>query len=230
MSHFLQKTFFCSGLFHAKPAHPLPNNTLEQLSTWGAGLMGHFATVATSSRKVPALTRQLSLVFALAVSAPLALAMCTSTAAHGATPGTGQNGHAGKAKYGLLPAATYTAEQAERGAETYKETCALCHGPALGGAFDTPPLTGRFVANWSGVPLRHVFDYISHAMPLNAPGALSEDENADILAFLLRENGVPASAKPLPSKAEALEHVSFPHVDLTKDNNSVAPKPSGKGG
>jgi hypothetical protein len=32
-----------------------------------------------------------------------------------------------------------------------------------------------------------------------APGSLSPEDNARITAFLLRENGYPAGAKPLPS-------------------------------
>ncbi|MCI1437940.1 MAG: cytochrome c [Acetobacter indonesiensis] len=115
-----------------------------------------------------------------------------------------------------LPPASYTAEQAQRGAESYKEACAVCHGPALAGAFDAPSLTGRLVANWSDGPLSDLFTYMSGAMPLSSPGALSAEENADILAFILRENGVAAGKTPLPTTAAALGKVRFPKVDVQK--------------
>ncbi|GAL97888.1 cytochrome c [Acetobacter tropicalis NRIC 0312] len=127
--------------------------------------------------------------------------------------------HGARVKSGTsagLPAASYTAEQANRGAETYKEACAVCHGPALGGAFDAPPLKGRFVANWSDGPLSDLFTYMSGAMPLSSPGALSAEDNADILAFLLRENGVAAGKTALPTTAAALGKVRFPMVDVQK--------------
>lgn len=115
-----------------------------------------------------------------------------------------------------LSTASFTTEQAERGAESYKEACAICHGAALQGAFETPALTGRFVANWSGVPLAALLDYMTHAMPLSSPGALSAEDNADILAFILRENGAPAGKKPLPASVKALEGVRFPSVPAVK--------------
>ncbi|GAN61409.1 hypothetical protein ACI01nite_22870 [Acetobacter cibinongensis] len=113
-----------------------------------------------------------------------------------------------------LATASYTQEQAARGAETYKEACALCHGASLGGAFDTPALKGRFVANWAGAPLRDLFDYMQRAMPLSAPGTLSAEDNADILAFLLQENGVKPGKKPLPAESAALTHVQLPKTKL----------------
>ncbi|MGO2959590.1 MAG: c-type cytochrome [Acetobacter sp.] len=114
---------------------------------------------------------------------------------------------------GLAPA-SYTQEQAARGAETYKEACSLCHGASLGGAFDTPALKGRFVANWAGAPLRDLFDYMQRAMPLSAPSTLSAEDNADILAFLLQENGVKPGKKPLPAEGTALARVQFPKAKL----------------
>ncbi|WP_143216480.1 c-type cytochrome [Acetobacter orientalis] len=211
MTRFLQKTVQLLANILPDPAQQAHHN-----HPYGTNLQGSMFMPAAGTLAAHALLRgmphpRMNSAVAVAI-APLALVIALSAPAHAA----GQNG-----KTKPLPTATYTAEQAERGAETYKETCALCHGPALAGAFDTPPLTGRFVANWSGVPLRHLFDYIRHAMPLSAPGALSDEENADILAFLLRENGVAASKTPLPSKADALERVAFPHIDPTKNTAPV---------
>ncbi|QHC36565.1 c-type cytochrome [Komagataeibacter xylinus] len=106
----------------------------------------------------------------------------------------------------------YTAEQAGRGAVAYQQFCAVCHGADLGGAFDVPPLVGRFAANWAGAPLGQLFDYMSKAMPLFAPGTLTPAQNADLLAFLLRENGVQAGKRELPATPEGLKNMLFPKM------------------
>ncbi|GBQ49441.1 c-type cytochrome [Komagataeibacter sucrofermentans] len=104
----------------------------------------------------------------------------------------------------------YTTAQAERGAATYQQSCAVCHGADLGGAFDVPPLVGRFAANWAGAPLSQLFDYMAKAMPLFAPGTLTPAQNADLLAFMLRENGAPAGSRDLPATLDGLKNMMFP--------------------
>lgn len=103
----------------------------------------------------------------------------------------------------------YTEAQAAEGAELYQASCAACHGTALGGSMETPPLNGKFVANWSGKPMSQVVDYISHAMPLYAPGSLSAEDNAKIVAYLLKANGMPAGSAALPSDQAALAKIRF---------------------
>lgn len=103
----------------------------------------------------------------------------------------------------------YTAAQAAEGATLYKAACAACHGESLAGTFEIPPLTGIFVARWSTGSVGALFDYVSHAMPQMAPGSLSADDNAKIVAYLLQANGMPAGAKPLPSDPAALKGIAF---------------------
>ena len=91
----------------------------------------------------------------------------------------------------------YTPAQAERGHTLYMQSCSRCHGAELSGNFETPPLTGRFMPYWSGSTLDALFDYVSTAMPLDHPGALGAGANADILAFILKSNEIPAGAKEL---------------------------------
>ncbi|WP_130731635.1 c-type cytochrome [Komagataeibacter xylinus] len=117
----------------------------------------------------------------------------------------GQVAHAAPSRAGT---SYYTAAQAERGAAAYQQFCAVCHGADLGGAFDVPPLVGRFAANWSGAPLGQLFDYMSKAMPLFAPGTLTQAQNADLLAFMLHENGVPAGRHDLTP--EGVKTMLFP--------------------
>ena len=86
----------------------------------------------------------------------------------------------------------YTEEQAKRGGPMYSEFCASCHGPELMGGEMAPPLaTGDFVSGWDGLTLGDLFERMRISMPQNAPGSLSGQQNADILAFILSANKYP---------------------------------------
>ncbi|MBB2166354.1 cytochrome c [Gluconacetobacter sp. 1b LMG 1731] len=89
-----------------------------------------------------------------------------------------------------LAAATPCAEPAH-GADLYRTACAMCHGTRLEGNFETPALTGRFVANWAGAPVSELEAYVHRAMPLMAPGTLSPDDTRAVVAFLLAANDLP---------------------------------------
>ena len=101
----------------------------------------------------------------------------------------------------------YTDAQAERGHTLYMQSCGRCHGADLSGTFEIPPLVGRFMPYWSGSTLDSLFDYVSTAMPLDHPGALGQGANADILAFILKSNGIPSGAKEL--SAGGLKAINF---------------------
>ncbi len=99
---------------------------------------------------------------------------------------------------------TYTASQAEEGSQLYAERCAMCHGMRLEGTYETPGLTGKFIANWGNRPLSDLFDYLGRAMPQFAPGTLTPEEDARIVAFLMKQNGAPAGNVALPADSTAL--------------------------
>lgn len=103
----------------------------------------------------------------------------------------------------------YTAEQADAGARLYAINCAMCHGARLEGRGEIPALTGRFVANWAGRPVGDLFAYVAQAMPQHAPGTLSPEQNAQLLALLLQANGAPAGNRPLPADEAALQRITF---------------------
>ena len=91
----------------------------------------------------------------------------------------------------------YTDAQAARGHALYMQSCSMCHGADLSGSFETPPLVGRFMPYWSGSTLDVLFDYVSTAMPMHNPGALSAGANTDIVAFILKSNNIPSGPKEL---------------------------------
>ena len=102
----------------------------------------------------------------------------------------------------------YTDTQAERGAVKYRQECVMCHGPALEGNGEAPPLVGRFIPDWEGTKLSDLFEKIQATMPLFAPGTLSASDTADLLAFILQANNFPAGPKDLQSD-DSLKLISF---------------------
>lgn len=108
----------------------------------------------------------------------------------------------------------YTEEQAKRGEELYRKQCASCHGDMLTGGESAPPLSGGvFLSNWNGLSVGDLFDRIRKTMPLNAPGKLTRQQNADILAFVFSTNKFPAGKSELQNKTEFLKEI---RLEMTK--------------
>ena len=104
----------------------------------------------------------------------------------------------------------YTEEQAKRGGPMYSEQCASCHGPELMGGEMAPPLaTGDFLSGWDGLTLGDLFERMRISMPQNAPGSLSGQQNADILAFILSANKYPTGTIELSNQAMVLKTIKF---------------------
>lgn len=101
----------------------------------------------------------------------------------------------------------YTAAQAAEGKALYDGACAMCHGPNLMGSFEAPPLTGQLVYNWAGESVGGLHSYVQKAMPLFAPGSLSAENNAKLVAYILQTNGYPAGNSPLPADGTALAKI-----------------------
>ena len=104
----------------------------------------------------------------------------------------------------------YTAEQARRGAEAYERACAECHGADLGGGDMAPGLAGvEFVYNWHGFSARDLFERLRVSMPPDRPNRVSRQDKADILAFMLEANGMPAGDTELASRTGPLGAIQF---------------------
>jgi mono/diheme cytochrome c family protein len=89
----------------------------------------------------------------------------------------------------------YTDAQAEQGASLYKTHCASCHGDALAGGEQVPALRGvSFGATWESVPLSDLFERMRKTMPPGKNGVLTRQEYANVLAYVLKMNGMPAGA------------------------------------
>jgi mono/diheme cytochrome c family protein len=120
----------------------------------------------------------------------------------------------------------YTVEQASRGQALYGTYCAKCHGPELQGRADfpvpstpppnvnarwrigTPALKGAsFIANWVDLPLAQLFERTRISMPQDSPGRLSRRQNADIVAFILQQNGYQAGAEDMAELEASLSTI-----------------------
>src|SRR5215471_19233686 len=89
----------------------------------------------------------------------------------------------------------YSNDQAARGKAAYAEACASCHGEKLEGRGQTPQLAGSdFIGNWKGMTVGDLFDKMQATMPADKPGKLSREQNATILAYILKMNEFPAGA------------------------------------
>jgi hypothetical protein len=113
----------------------------------------------------------------------------------------------------------YTAEQADRGADAYREHCARCHGVQLEGVIGlSPPLSGpRFLNRWQHESLYRLFSFVSAEMPFDMPAALDDHTYIDIIAYVLLENGLPEGSDELRPDRHQLGNVIIPPPGLTED-------------
>jgi PQQ-dependent dehydrogenase (s-GDH family) len=100
---------------------------------------------------------------------------------------------------------TYTAEQAARGKTAYDANCVSCHGPNLLNANYGPPLAGDyFNRKWTGMPVGDLLAKVQ-SMPPSRPNSLSAETYADMTAYILRVNELPAGDGELPSDPAQLQ-------------------------
>ncbi len=107
-------------------------------------------------------------------------------------------------------------EEFARGAEVFDEECAACHGPdgqgvpGVGGPpvmgtdalqVDPPPDADRERRFETG---KDVLDYVGETMPLDDPGGLAEEENRQVVAYLLADRGFDVSEELTDEEAEAI--------------------------
>jgi PQQ-dependent dehydrogenase (methanol/ethanol family) len=93
--------------------------------------------------------------------------------------------------------AFFSSEQVSQGRWEYSQKCAVCHGAQLQGG-GAPALKGRvFNTQWNGHSLRDFYNYVHQNMPLGQGGALNSQEYADIVAYILAQNGLPAGNERL---------------------------------
>jgi mono/diheme cytochrome c family protein len=119
----------------------------------------------------------------------------------------------------------------EQGKEIYMAQCAGCHGEQLQGIAEVggDKLIGGRGSLASGSPVKTIesywpyaptiFDYIKRAMPLPAPGSLSNDEVYALTAFILAEADI-------IGRDETMDAQTLPEVEMPNRGGFVPdPRP-----
>jgi len=102
----------------------------------------------------------------------------------------------------------YTEEQSKRGERVYADSCTSCHAAELAGGQVVPALVGDdFLNKWTGAMVGDLFEQIRMTMPQDAPGSLTADQYADVLAYILNKNKFPAGQKELKADSEAIKAI-----------------------
>ena len=99
-----------------------------------------------------------------------------------------ESGTTATAGQGTVP---YTAAQVVTGKKVYETQCSSCHGAQLQGV-SAPALTGAQFAH-AHLNASQIFGVASKQMPLNAPGSLSQDDYAAVMAYIMKTDCVKSS-------------------------------------
>ena len=119
---------------------------------------------------------------------------------------------AGGGRGAVPPAeALFTSAQAVAGKAAYQQNCASCHGASVDDGNSAPPLRGAaFLGKYAGKPAADLFTYVSTKMPPGNPGSLGGAEYAQIIAYVLQQNGFATGRKEFASDSAALASVTIP--------------------
>ena len=141
-----------------------------------------------------------TIIFAASLGA--ALLSAQAPAAAGAGPGTVWEG-------------AFTDAQATRALSTFSASCAECH--TLGGTGDGQLVGTPFWEGYSQKTVGELLTYVRTNMPSGAEGSLPPSTYADLVALILKSNGLPAGTMELgPSTTGHLKIVP-------KDGSTVLP-------
>ena len=115
--------------------------------------------------------------------------------------------------------AVYTQPQAMRGRDVYVAYCKQCHTPESH--------TGKvFHATWNGRRLWDLYAFVRDRMPKTEPGSLSDEEYADVVAYLLKMNQMPSGKYEMPSDSARLASIRIATrapIKVTKSTKGSAP-------
>jgi mono/diheme cytochrome c family protein len=106
---------------------------------------------------------------------------------------------------------SFTKAQSERGEAAYQHNCLDCHGSTLdNGEFGGPPLKGAsFAKHWDAANVAALSGFMKAKMPPDRPGQLNDETYADLIAYILGENGFKAGDRELPADPNAQQAMSL---------------------
>ena len=105
----------------------------------------------------------------------------------------------------------YTSTQAAQGQAVYDDLCVSCHGPMGAIVPEMAALLAdhTFRNRWRGRSLGDLFELIRETMPQDAPGTLSSQQTAGLIAYMLSSNRLPAGGVALTDGVETLRQILF---------------------
>jgi cytochrome c len=102
----------------------------------------------------------------------------------------------------------YTQTQAGQGEGLYMQGCMSCHGDKLQGGENIPALAGAsFLSKWGKLSVGSLCSFISTQMPLGRLGSLGNTSSADVVAYILSVDKMPAGQKMLRADVKILNEV-----------------------
>jgi mono/diheme cytochrome c family protein len=111
-------------------------------------------------------------------------------------------GVAGAAPPAAAQAGVYREGQADKGRAAFTKHCTSCHAAAA--VIGLP-----FRRGWAGRSVFDFFEQLRTTMPNDSPGRLSRREYADIVAYVLKYNGLPPGERDLPDDDEGLKRIKL---------------------
>ena len=105
----------------------------------------------------------------------------------------------------------YTTAQASAGKTAYSDKCASCHGTMASATPDMAPLLNDYVFQdaWKNRSVGDLFERIRNTMPQNEPATLSPQRTAEIVAYILSANQLPAGNEALDEDLEVLKQIQM---------------------
>lgn len=92
---------------------------------------------------------------------------------------------------------SYTEEQAGRGEQVFSRVCLECHARSEMASAD-------FRLKWGGQTTLDLFQNIVTTMPDSDPGSLPRADYEDVVAYILKLNGIPTGSAPLVSDSATM--------------------------
>lgn len=112
-------------------------------------------------------------------------------------------------------AGVFTAEQATRGFETYKQVCASCHTVS-----EHSDDNFRFL--WNGETIYNLFDVLWTTMPQDNPGTMAPGAVIDVIAYILKLNNAPEGKEALKSDSTSMRAIK---IELKNGSPAVRRQP-----
>jgi mono/diheme cytochrome c family protein len=163
---------------------------------------------------VPSYGRKSSAILLRGLPLAAALLMLTPVFALGEEPSAPETPAATETTVTPGTVSSYTDDQALRGKKAYKDDCSVCHGTTLGGNAEIPALVGTgFRENWFVGSPQPFVDFVTANMPQGEPGSLDAQTYADISAYLMSRNHVPAGDTELPPDEASLTNITLPPLN-----------------